>query len=82
MPGTHSGLVVAKSEAFREDETVLYLRLSMGDYRIRCSGSGISEEDLRDKAGDLVTLRGEILRGKVQDPGGDGDYLLVTALVD
>lgn len=82
MPGTYSGLLLAKIEASPSDDTALYLRLSMGDYRIQCSSSGISEGDLRKRVGESLILRGEILLGVVQDLGGSGDCLLVTALVD
>ena len=81
-PGTYSGLVVEKVDSSADSGTSLYLRLSMGDYRIRCSGSGIAEVDLRGKVKSYVTLRGEIVRGEVQGLGGTSDIILTTGLVD
>lgn len=81
-PGTYSGQIVEKSDSPSGDDTSLYLRLSMGDYAIRCSGVAISDADLRQKVEAFVTLRGEIKRGEAKSLGDSGDYLLATELVD
>lgn len=81
-PGTYSGQIVEKSGSSPGEGQLLYLRLSMGDYLIRCSGSGISDAELRQKVDDFVTLRGEIRAGEVKSLSDGGDCLHATGLVD
>ena len=81
-PGTYVGGIIEKSGPSAGIDTGLYLRLSMGDCAIRCSGSLISAADLRSKVDAHVTLRGEILSGEVKGLTDNGDYLLVTEWVD
>jgi hypothetical protein len=54
----------------------------MGDYLIRCSGSNISEAELRQKGDAHVTLRGVVQAGEVKSLSYRGDYLYATGLVD
>ncbi len=81
-PGTYTGQIVEKAGAFPDGATGLYLRLSMGDYRIQCAGPDIAEADLLRRVDSCVTLRGEIQGGARQASNEAEDLVIVTALVD
>lgn len=81
-PGTYPGQIIGKREPDSSADARLYLRLSMGDYAIVCSGAAISEADLRKKLNGSVTLRGKIKLGEARGMADSGEFLLVTKLVD
>lgn len=79
-PGTYTGQIIDKSVS--PGEGALFFRLSMGDYMIQCSGTEISEDSLRARVDEYVTVKGEIRTGRAESFAETGDFMQVTGLVD
>ena len=82
-PGTYTGELIEKQAGFasgdQSGEKELCLRLSMGDYPIRCAGDDNLPDRLKARLRKFVKLRGELTRNE----SGQGEpFLLVTDLLE